>query len=332
MTELLEQSYAEEAVALTPASREDDAARTLFYSDVVAGLGGRTKSIPCKYFYDERGAELFEAIVRTPEYYPTRAEIEILTLNAPEIAALAGKAAHLVEFGSGSSHKVRLLLKAMPTLASYIAVDISEDYLHKSVARLGREFPDVKAVALAADFTQVFALPRVARDGRRIGFFPGSTIGNFAPLEAAAFLKRTAALLGPGGALIIGVDLKKDRHLLDAAYNDSAGVTAQFNLNLLRRINRELGANFDCDKFAHRAVYNAGQGRIEMYLDSTATQTVHVGDRSFSFGNGESIHTENSYKYTVPEFETLASSAGFTPGRVWTDRRKLFSVHYLVVS
>lgn len=328
MTNLLEQAFSTAAPALV--SREDDAARTQFYADVVAGLGARPKSIPCKYFYDERGCRLFEAIVRTPEYYPTRAEIEILTLNAPEIGDLTGRGAHLVEFGSGSSHKVRLLLKSMPAPASYIAVDIAEDYLHKSAGALAREFPDLAVLALAADFTRPFTLPAVARDGRRIGFFPGSTIGNFTPEDARAFLRRCAKLLGPGGGLIVGVDLKKDPILLEAAYNDSAGVTADFNLNILRRANRELGANFDLGRFAHRAVYNQNLGRIEMYLDSTATQAAHVGDRPFTFVNGESIHTENSYKYTAPEFEALARAAGFTPGRCWTDRRKLFSVHYLV--
>lgn len=330
MTNLVEQAL---APAPAPASltRGDDAQRTLFYADVAAGLSAKPKTLPCKYFYDERGARLFEAIVRTPEYYPTRAEIEILTLNAPEIADLIGRHAHLIEFGSGSSHKVRLLLKAAPTLASYIAVDISEGYLRKSAGALAREFPDLTVLALAADFTAPFALPSVTHGGRRVGFFPGSTIGNFSPEDAGAFLRRTAKLLGRGSGFLVGVDLKKDPILLEAAYNDSAGVTADFNLNVLRRINRELGANFDLGKFAHRAVYNQAQDRIEMYLDSTATQAVHVGDRPFLFGNGESIHTENSYKYTVAGFEALARAAGFIPGRCWLDRRKLFSVHYLVV-
>ena len=309
---------------------DDDAARTLFYNDVVAGLSAKPRSIPCKYFYDERGSRLFDAIVRTPEYYPTRAEIEILTLNAPEIAGLTGPFAHLIEFGSGSSHKIRLLLKSMPELASYIAVDISEAYLRKACAQLAREFPDLPVIPLAADFTQAFALPRLARGGRRVGFFPGSTIGNFTPEEAAAFLRQAADLLGPGGGCIVGVDLKKDAVVLEAAYNDRARVTAAFNLNLLYRINHELGANFDVTAFAHRAVYNAAAGRIEMYLDSLKAQTAYVGDRPFTFTHGESIHTENSYKYTVEEFHAVAAAAGFAPGKVWTDRRDLFSLHYLV--
>lgn len=316
------------AVART---RADDAAHTLFYSDVVSGLSGQPKSLPCKYFYDERGSQLFEAIVRTPEYYPTRAEIEILTLNAQEIAGLVGPFAHLIEFGSGSSHKIRLLLKSMPELASYIAVDISEDYLLRSTATLAREFPDLPVVPLCADFTQAFALPRIARQGRRVAFFPGSTIGNFTPEQAAAFLCRSARLLGQGGGMIIGVDLKKDPIVLEAAYNDRAGVTAAFNRNILQRINFELGANFDPAAFAHRAIYNAGLGRIEMYLDSSKAQSVHVGDRPFTFAHGESIHTENSYKYALAEFHTLAESAGFMAGQVWMDRRQLFSLHYLVV-
>lgn len=328
--DVIEQTFVPAAAAVTPATPGDDAQRTLFYADVVAGLGAKPKSIPCKYFYDERGANLFEAIVRTPEYYPTRAEIEILTVNAPDIASVVGPRVHLVDFGAGSTHKARLLLKAMDTPASYIAVDISEEYVSKSVGALAAGFPDLKAVALAADFTQAFALPRFARAGRRAGFFPGSTIGNFTPDEAVAFLKRTAAVLGTGGGFLVGVDLKKDAHLLNAAYNDSAGVTAQFNLNVLARINRELGANFDLDRFAHRAVYNEAQGRVEMYLDALEAQTVHVGDRPFAFASGESIHTESSHKYTVAEFQALAESAGFLPGQVWTDRRKLFSLHYLV--
>jgi L-histidine N-alpha-methyltransferase len=317
--------------ARAPLESYDEAARTLFYMDVVAGLEARPKSIPCKYFYDELGSQLFEAIVRTPEYYPPRAEIEILTLNAPEIAGLVGKGAHLIEFGSGSSHKIRLLLNAMPDLASYIAVDISETYLLKATATLQKSFPDLRVVPLCADFTQPFALPRIARSGRKVGFFPGSTIGNFTPAEARLFMHQAAAMLGQGGGFIVGVDLKKDATVLEAAYNDSASVTAAFNLNLLRRINHELGGTFDLNGFAHRAIYNANAGRIEMYLDSVRAQTVLVGDRSFAFTAGEPIHTENSYKYSVEEFHMLARSAGFIPGQVWTDRRKLFSLHFLMV-
>ena len=334
MTDVIDRSpdFAPLAPALAVArTRADDAAHTLFYSDVVAGLSATPKALPCKYFYDERGSQLFEAIVRTPEYYPTRAEIEILTINAQEIAALVGPFAHLIEFGSGSSHKIRLLLKSMPELASYIAVDISQDYLTKATKMLSREFPDLPVVPLCADFTQPFALPRVARQGRRVGFFPGSTIGNFAPEEAASFLEQTARLLGSGGGMLVGVDLKKDSIVLEAAYNDRAGITAAFNRNLLQRINRELSANFDPEAFNHRAIYNAGEGRIEMYLDSRVEQSVHVGDRSFTFGRGESIHTENSYKYSLAEFHALTHSTGFTHGQVWIDRRRLFSLHYLVV-
>ncbi|MHB1205673.1 MAG: L-histidine N(alpha)-methyltransferase [Rhodospirillaceae bacterium] len=309
----------------------DEAARTLFHSDVIAGLARRPKAIPCKYFYDERGSQLFDAITRTPEYYPTRAELEILTVNAAQIASLVGKGAHLIEFGSGSSHKIRLLLGAMRELASYIAVDISEAYLLKATAALRKGFPDLPVIPLCADFTQPFVLPRSARAGRKVGFFPGSTIGNFTESQARAFLHQAAAMLGAGGGFIVGVDLKKDATVLEAAYNDSAGLTAAFNLNLLRRINRELGGAFDLGSFAHRAIYNADAGRIEMYLDSLRAQTVQVGDHGFAFTAGEPIHTENSYKYSVAEFHALARDAGFTPGQVWTDRRGLFSLHFLVV-
>lgn len=333
MSEHIDQAFAAAlgAFARYPAEPVDEAARALFHSDVIAGLSQRPKAIPCKYFYDERGSQLFDTITRTPEYYPTRAELEILTVNAPEIAALAGKAAHLIELGSGSSHKIRLLLGAMPDLASYIAVDISEAYLLKATAALRKSFPDLPVIPLCADFTKPFTLPRIARAGRKVGFFPGSTIGNFSPDEARQFLRQAAVMLGTGGGFIVGVDLKKDATVLEAAYNDSAGVTAAFNLNLLRRINRELGGTFDLGSFAHRAIYNAGAGRIEMYLDSLRAQTVQVGGRAFAFTTGEPIHTENSYKYSVAEFHALAGDAGFTPGQIWTDRRGLFSLHFLTV-
>ncbi len=310
-------------------AREQDVAQTMFYCDVVAGLRKRPKSIPCKYFYDERGSQLFETICRTPEYYLTRTEIEILTIHGAEIASLLTRDTHLIEFGSGSSSKVRILLDLAPALASYIAVDISLGYLSRATATLAKSYPHLRIMPLCADFTKPFVLPKSAREGRRVGFFPGSTIGNFAPEEARLFLHQAAAMLGENGGLIVGVDLKKDPIILEAAYNDTGGVTAAFNLNLLRRINRELQGNFDLRTFSHRAVYNAEAGRIEMYLDSARRQGVCVGDNAFSFDAGEAIHTENSYKYGVEEFQVLARSAGFVPVHAWTDRRKLFGVHYL---
>jgi dimethylhistidine N-methyltransferase len=327
--DLLQSELPSFPAAVGPEAKEQDVAQTLFYCDVVAGLRKRPKSIPCKYFYDDRGSQLFETICRTPEYYLTRTEIEVLTLHGSEIARVLGRDTHLIEFGSGSSSKVRLLLDLAPALASYIAVDISYGYLTRAAATLAKSYPHLRIVPLCADFTKPFVLPTSVRDGRRVGFFPGSTIGNFPPDEARLFLHQAATLLGDNGGLIVGVDLKKDPIILEAAYNDTAGVTAAFNLNLLRRINRELQGTFDLRNFAHRAIYNAKAGRIEMYIDSTTRQGVRLGDHGFTLEAGEPIHTENSYKYTVEEFQVLARSAGFVPVEAWTDHRKLFSVHYL---
>jgi dimethylhistidine N-methyltransferase len=300
-----------------------------FARDVIAGLNARPKTIPPKYFYDRQGSELFDEICRLPEYYLTRTETALLRQHAAEIAALAGPDARLIEFGSGASAKVRILLDALRSPAAYVAVDISREYLMLVMRTLAVEYPDVAMVAICADFTQAFGLPRLPGHGTRLGFFPGSTIGNLDPAEARAFLRHAARVIGPDGGLLIGVDLKKEPDILNAAYNDGAGITAAFNLNLLTRINRELGGQFDLSAFAHAAHYDEEHGRIEMHLRSLRAQTVAVGPRAFTFAADETIHTENSYKYTTAEFHDLARAAGLAPRRTWVDADQLFSMHYL---
>lgn len=304
-----------------------------FREAVLRGLSRRAKALPCRFLYDERGSALFEEICELPEYYLTRTETAILADHAPEIARLAGPHAQLIEFGSGSSRKVRLLLEALDTPAAYVAIDISREPLRVAAEELAAEFPDVAVVAICADYLQPLRLPALpARgEGRRIGFFPGSTIGNFTPEEAIDFLAGCRQVLGRDGRMLVGADLKKDPALLDAAYNDRAGVTAAFNLNLLERINRELDADFNLDRFAHDAFYNAAAGRIEIYIKSLADQIVTVAGRAIRFTAGERIHTEDSWKYTVEELERLAGRAGFRPLRHWTDDAALFSVHLLSV-
>jgi dimethylhistidine N-methyltransferase len=309
---------------------EPECTLSLFACDVLAGLSQQPKTLPCRYFYDARGSELFEQITDLPEYYPTKAEIALLEAHAAEMAALAGPGCCLVEFGSGSSRKTDMLLRAMPDLAAYVPVDISEAALSGAVARLARDFPALRVFPVHGDFNAELKLPASLRAAKRLGFFPGSTIGNFEADEAAAFLRRARALLGPNSGFIVGADLKKDIGTLIRAYDDSAGVTAAFNLNLLARINRELGANFDPGGFAHLAVYNEEAGRIEMHLRALRQQAVTVAGRHFTFRNGETIHTENSHKYSVDGFHALARSAGWEPQAIWTGRDALFSVHYLV--
>jgi dimethylhistidine N-methyltransferase len=306
-----------------------DAARYAFLTDVIDGLSADPKRIPPKYFYDARGSQLFEAITRTGEYYPTRTETGILTGRAAEIAAFVPQDAVVVEFGAGSLTKVRILLGAAPVKA-FVPVDISSAFLQDAAARLSREIPGLRVVPVAADFTVPFALPAEVADMPKVGFFPGSTIGNFEPHEATAFLRHAGALLGPGARLIVGVDLVKDPEILVRAYNDAAGVTAEFNLNLLRRINRELGANFDLGGFWHRAVYNREQLRIEMHLASRLRQRVRIDGHCFDFRRGETIHTESSYKYTADLFRTLAAGSGWRLAETWTDRDGWFAVHALM--
>lgn len=299
-----------------------------FLADVVAGLSQPHKTLPSKYFYDARGSALFDAICELEEYYPTRTETALLARRAADIAAFAGPDATVVELGSGSSVKVRLLLDALDRPALYVPVDISREHLLASAARLAEDYPGLTVVPVAADYVQGFALPCSLAPERTLAFFPGSTIGNLLPGEAERFLARWRPALA-GGGMLVGVDLKKDKAVLDAAYDDAAGVTAAFNLNLLARINRELAGGFDLSAFRHRAFYDPAKGRVEMHLVSTRDQIVPAAGRRFAFQAGESIHTENSCKYAVPGFEALATRAGYRPARVWTDPDALFSVHWL---
>lgn len=298
-----------------------------FAADVRAGLRAPQKRIPAKYFYDETGSLLFERITEAPEYYPTRCEMGILRDRAAEIASLIAPGAAVVEFGSGSNKKARLLLQAAPALAAYVPVDISGEMLTREAADLHSDFPQLKVRPVAGDFTQPFALPREGEAARhKVGFFPGSTVGNFEPVEAAAFLRHAAKILGSEGVLIAGVDLIKRVEILNAAYNDAAGVTAQFNLNLLTRMNRELGGTFDRSAFEHHAFFNHMRNRIEMHLVSRRPQTVKVAGEIFRFRAGESIHTENSYKYSIESFGALARGVGWRPAGAWTDADGYFSI------
>ncbi len=295
----------------------------------VDGLGAAPKHVPCKYFYDARGSALFDRICELPEYYPTRTEIGLLREHAGEIAALMGKDIALIEFGAGSLAKVELLLDALSQPRAYAPIDISGDYLRAMAARLSGLRPGLRILPIVADFTRPVALPHELGSARRVGFFPGSTIGNMDRLEAQVFLRKAATVLR-GGGLLIGVDLVKDPATLHAAYNDAEGVTASFNKNLLARANRELDAGIDLDAFAHYAFYNTGPRRIEMHLMSLRPQSIvlRCGNR-FDFLEGETIHTENSHKYTVDGFTALALQSGFSPKRVWCDSERLFSLHWL---
>jgi dimethylhistidine N-methyltransferase len=315
----------------TAAARRDRpvAADQAFLRDVIAGLGARPKQLSPKYFYDQAGAQLFEEITALPEYYPTRCELAILAERAAEIARFFPPGAALIEFGSGSSRKVRIVLNAAPTIAAYVPVDISHEMLAQEAAELARDHPGLEVLPHEADFTQPFALPPAVAGMPHTGFFPGSTIGNFEPHQACAFLRHAGEMLGRGAHLVIGVDLVKDPALLHAAYNDAAGVTARFNLNLLARINRELGGDFDLAGFSHQAFYNAERHRIEMHLASKRRQKVRVAGRAIEFRAGETIHTENSYKYTLASFGALARGSGWSPAAVWTDAGGNFSVHAL---
>jgi dimethylhistidine N-methyltransferase len=308
-----------------------DVVESEFALDVVAGLSARPKRLSPKYFYDEAGAQLFEEITRLPEYYPTRTELAILERHAAEMAKLIPADAALIEFGSGSTRKARILLNAAPAISAYVPVDISSEMLLQEAAELKRDYPRLTVLPVEADFTKSFRLPRAIATRPRVGFFPGSTIGNFEPHMAAAFLSHAAQRLGTGATLIIGFDLVKDVKVLNAAYNDAAGVTARFNLNLLTRINRELGGNFDLGMFSHQAFYNTERHRIEMHLASRDRQRVRVAGRSFEFRGGETIHTENSYKYTPETFGAMARGSGWTPVASWIDSNGYFAVQALTV-
>jgi dimethylhistidine N-methyltransferase len=301
---------------------------TSFLEDVLAGLARPQKAIPPKYFYDERGSELFERICELPEYYPTRTELAIMERHVDAMVDLLGPDTQLVEFGSGASVKTRLLVDRLePSL--YVPIDISESALHEACKRLVLLFPWLNISAVLADFTRPVRLPEFVGIPmrRKAVYFPGSTIGNFTPEEALEFLKGVRELVGPGGMLLIGVDLKKDKRVLDAAYDDAQGVTAEFNLNLLQRINRELGGDFQLKRFRHKAFYDESKGRIEMHLESLFSQFVHVAGQRFDFRPGETIHTEISCKYGVEEFQALAARARFHAEKVWTDPANLFAVH-----
>lgn len=302
----------------------------IFLSDVLAGLGKTVKAIPPKYFYDAQGSHLFDLICATPEYYPTRIETAILECHGAEMAEMIGNACTLIELGSGSATKTPLILRHLTDDAMYVPIDICEPHLRNSTQRLQTMFPAMKMQPLCADYHQLpwHAIKR--QDGKRlVVFFPGSTIGNCTPDEAETLLKSVARFVGPSGGLLIGVDAKKSSEVLNAAYNDAAGHTAAFNLNLLTRMQRELGAHLNVAQFTHHAYYNEAHGRIEMHLLSKCKQAIRLGKESFEFEEGETLHTENSYKYSVDEFKQLARSAGWNLQSTWYDRDGWFNVHYL---
>lgn len=299
-------------------------------TEVINGLKGSPRTIAAKFFYDEEGSKLFDLICKTPEYYPTQTETNILRENIQEIASCIGIGCLLVEPGSGNSRKVRELFDAIQPHA-YLPVDISKTYLRQEAKRLAEEYPWLEVHAICADFTAAVELPYQPKEPHRVAFFPGSSIGNFHPGEAIEFLTNIANMIGPKGGLLIGVDLKKDKKTLDAAYNDKQGYTAAFNKNLLERINRDAYANFIADQFRHHAFYNELKGRVEMHLVSETNQQVSIDGQDFHFAAGDSIHTECSYKYDISEFQTLAKQAGFVSKNVWVDDNDLFSLHYFEV-
>lgn len=304
-------------------------AHSQFAVDMLRALANKPRSIAPKYFYDEAGSRLFDAICELDEYYPTRTETALLNEVAPEIARLMGPQADLVEFGAGSMSKVRIILDVLERPMRYLPIDISGDYLAHAASDLQRQFPQLRIDLHVADYSSALVLPASPLGTRqRVGFFPGSTIGNYTPAEAVDFFRMAAGVLR-GGALLVGADLIKDPAVLHAAYSDVRGVTAAFNLNLLTRSNRELGTNFDVQQFAHSAFYNAPFQRIEMHLMSLCRQTVKFGAQVFEFEEGETLHTENSYKFTVESLRGLARQAGFTSGPVWVDAQRKFSLHWL---
>ncbi len=303
-----------------------------FREEVLHGLQQPGKQLPAKFLYDERGAQLFDQICHLDEYYPTRTEHAIMRHHVAEMAALLGPGCLLIEYGSGSSTKTRLLLDALEEPAGYVPIDISREQLLDAANQIAARYPRLEVLPVCADYTAYYEVPLPEQlVARRVVYYPGSTIGNFDPDQAHQFLQFIAAVCGRNGGLLIGVDLKKDPVTLHGAYNDAAGVTAAFNLNLLVRINHELGADFQLDRFRHYACYNPGAGRIEMHLVSLSDQSVHLDEVEIRFNRGESVWTESSYKYNVDEFARLAAGAGFTVERVWLDPAQLFSVQYLTV-
>lgn len=299
-----------------------------FHADVLHGLQQQQKVLSPKYFYDQRGSQLFDAICKLPEYYQTRTETGILQKNSEDISRCIGSGPLLIEPGSGSSHKVRVLLEEIKPEV-YLPMDISKNHLLQAAQNISEDFPWLDVCASCIDFTDRMHIPDdLSEIDNKVVFFPGSSIGNFEPMDAIDFLKNIAQLVGTGGGLLIGVDLKKDPEIIHAAYNDQQGVTADFNTNLLTRINRELNANFVPSNFTHEAIYNDQLGRIEMHLVSDKEQQVNINSEVISFSSGESIHTENSYKYTIDEFQELAVQAGFRLEQYWVDAKQLFSVQY----
>ncbi|MEG3641450.1 L-histidine N(alpha)-methyltransferase [Magnetococcus sp. PR-3] len=299
-------------------------------AEVIEGLSNTPKQISPKFFYDAYGSKLFDAITELPEYYPTRTEIALIRQHGAEMARMAGTGSVLVELGSGSSLKVQLLLEALKP-AAYVPIDISRQHLLESAESLAKSFPHTAIFPVCADYSKDFHLPEIEEEAPRLAFFPGSSIGNFEPKDAVTLLGRVAKLLGHGGGLIIGVDLPKDPQVLHAAYNDAQGVTAQFNVNLLTRINREASGHFNLSQFTHDAFFNEDLSRIEMHLKSTTDQIIKIGDHSFTFEKDETIHTESSYKYSVEAFRDLASTAGFHSEALWMDEEKRFSIHFMRV-
>jgi len=300
-----------------------------FAAAVVDGLSAAEKNIPCHFLYDARGSELFEAITRLDEYYPTRTEIALLEEYGPRISQLVGPGCVVIEFGSGSSRKTHILIESLKDIAAYVPIDIADEALNEAAEELRIKFLDLVVIPVHADFNDAIELPEAVDGAPKLGFFPGSTIGNFTPSEATQFLRDAGELLGDDSAFLVGVDLKKSRETLQAAYNDAKGVTAEFNLNLLARINRELDGDIDLAKFKHEAAYNEDLGRIEIYIVSLEDQQLSVLGRPFAIAKGERIHTENSHKYSVEEFRDIASQAGWRSDEVWTDDKALFSLHFL---
>jgi len=301
-----------------------------FASDVLMGLGSTQKTLPCRWLYDERGSQLFEEITDLPEYYPTRTETQILQTCRGAIAAAAGPGATLVEYGSGASVKTRLLLDTFDALNCYVPIDVSAEFLAETAAQLQKDYPDLPIVSVVGDFLSPITVPDEARGmGRTIGFFPGSTIGNLSNDEISGFFGRARRDLGDGASFVLGADLKKDVSRLIPAYDDAAGVTAAFNLNILKRINRELDGTFALDRFAHEARWNEDASRVEMHLVSQVEQTVSIGDAEIGFAQGETIHTENSRKFALEELVQLAEQQGWSTSKVWMDEEKLFSVTML---
>jgi dimethylhistidine N-methyltransferase len=317
----------------SPALLQRPAESSAFLAETLAGLSKFPKELLCKFFYDDRGAKLFQKICELPEYYVTRTELGILRLNGAEMAQALGLNVELIGLGTGAGTKTKILLEELRDPAVYIPIDISREQLQKSTERFRKIFPKLEILPIAADYLEPFELPLPRRpSSRSIVYFPGSTIGNFDPPAAAKFLRRLADLSGPDSGLLIGVDLQKDPRIIEAAYNDQQGVTAEFNLNLLVRANQELGANFDLNRWRHRAIYNPDEGRIEMYLISQAAQRVRIEDREFEFGAGEKVLTEYSYKHTPEGFGRLAAQAGFRFEKIWTDDARLFGVFYFSVA